>query len=90
MRLTDHTLQTNGIFEMRVKNAEGKEGTWTIDLKNTGSVYKGESKTKPNVTIITSDDVLQQLAQGKVRSGRSAAAVGVDASGNSLMPKTLT
>ena len=23
----------NGIFEMRVKNAKGKEGIWTIDFK---------------------------------------------------------
>lgn len=59
--------QTNGIFELRIKNTEGKEGIWTIDLKNTGTVYKGESKTKPNVTIITSDDVMQQMADGKVR-----------------------
>lgn len=27
------TLQTNGVFEMHVKNAGGKELVWTIDLK---------------------------------------------------------
>ena len=59
-------MQTNGIFEMRVKNAEGKEAVWTIDLKSTGSVYKGEPKTKPNVTIIMSDDTFSQLAEGKL------------------------
>ena len=53
---------------MRVKNAEGKEAVWTIDLKNTGSIYRGEAKQKPNVTIIVSDDTFQQLAEGKVRS----------------------
>ncbi|RDX42141.1 sterol-binding-like protein [Polyporus arcularius HHB13444] len=58
--------KTNGIFEMRVKNAEGKEAVWTIDLKSTGSVYKGEPKTKPNVTIILSDETFTQLAQGKL------------------------
>ncbi|KIP08218.1 hypothetical protein PHLGIDRAFT_117428 [Phlebiopsis gigantea 11061_1 CR5-6] len=58
--------KTNGIFELRIKNAEGKEGIWTIDLKNTGTVYKGESKTKPNVTILVSDDTMQQLADGKL------------------------
>ena len=42
-------LKTNGIFEMRVKNAEGKEAVWTIDLKQTGSVYKGEPKSKPKL-----------------------------------------
>lgn len=25
--------KVNGIFEMRVKNAAGKEGIWTIDFK---------------------------------------------------------
>ncbi|KAI0833657.1 sterol-binding-like protein [Trametes gibbosa] len=58
--------KTNGIFEMRVKNAEGKEGVWTIDLKKTGTVYKGEPQQKANVTIILSDDTLQQLAEGKL------------------------
>lgn len=57
---------------MRVKNGEGKEGIWTIDLKTTGSVYKGEAKSKPNVTILLSDDVFQQLADGKVRWGFGA------------------
>lgn len=59
--------QTNGIFEIQVKNAEGKEATWTIDLKTDGTIYKGKSKAKPNVTIILSDDTFQQLADGKVR-----------------------
>ena len=58
--------QTAGIFEMRVKNAEGKEETWTIDLKTTGTVYRGPSKTKPNVTIMLSDETLTDLGDGKV------------------------
>ncbi len=61
-----YTMQTNGIFELRVKNAEGKEAIWTIDMKTTGSVYKGGAKSKPNVTILLSDDTFQQLADGKV------------------------
>ncbi|PSR71369.1 hypothetical protein PHLCEN_2v12745 [Hermanssonia centrifuga] len=58
--------KTNGIFELRVKNAEGKEAIWTIDMKTTGSVYKGGAKSKPNVTILLSDDTFQQLADGKL------------------------
>ncbi|PIL29811.1 hypothetical protein GSI_08017 [Ganoderma sinense ZZ0214-1] len=58
--------KTNGIFEMRVKNADGKEGVWTIDLKQTGSVYKGEPKAKANVTIMLSDETFIQLAEGKL------------------------
>ncbi|KAI0697968.1 sterol-binding-like protein [Cytidiella melzeri] len=58
--------KTNGIFELQIKNAEGKEATWTIDLKNTGSIYKGKAKQKANVTIILSDDTFQQLSDGKL------------------------
>ncbi|KAH9928417.1 sterol-binding-like protein [Amylocystis lapponica] len=58
--------QTNGIFELRVKNAAGAEAIWTIDLKSTGSVYKGAAKAKPNVTILLSDETFEQLAVGKL------------------------
>ncbi|KAH9847505.1 sterol-binding-like protein [Lenzites betulinus] len=58
--------KVNGIFELRVKNAEGKEGVWTIDLKKTGTVYKGEPQQKANVTILLSDDTFAQLAEGKL------------------------
>ena len=51
---------------MRVKNAEGKEAVWTIDLKTTGTVYKGEPKSKANVTIMLSDETFTQLAEGKL------------------------
>jgi putative sterol carrier protein len=40
---------------------------WTIDLKKDGKVYKGEAKPKADVTLIMSDDVLVQIAEGKVR-----------------------
>ncbi|KAL1949661.1 hypothetical protein VTO73DRAFT_8542 [Trametes versicolor] len=59
-------FKVNGVFEMRVKNAEGVEGVWTIDLKQTGTVYKGAPKQKANVTILLSDDTFQQLAEGKL------------------------
>lgn len=66
MRFKLTRQQTNGIFELRVKNAEGKEAVWSIDLKKTGTVYTGPAKPKADVTIILSDDVFTQLATGKV------------------------
>lgn len=33
--------QTNGIFQLNIKNTAGKEATWTIDLKKAGEVVKG-------------------------------------------------
>ena len=72
--VSSHWFQTNGIFELRIKNAEGTEGVWTIDLKNAGSVYMGTPKpnakgtpVKPNVTLLMADDTFVQLAEGKVR-----------------------
>jgi hypothetical protein len=37
-----------------VKNAEGKEAVWTIDLKKAGTVTKGPA-TKSDVSISLSD-----------------------------------
>lgn len=61
-------LQANGIFELRIKSDAGKEEVWTIDLKKTGTVYKGPAKPKSDVAIILSDETFVQLADGKVRS----------------------
>jgi hypothetical protein len=42
------------VFQFQIKNGEGKEENWTIDLKKEGSVYKGPAKGKADVTIILS------------------------------------
>lgn len=49
-------------------NADKQTATWTVDMKKTGTVYKGNAKPKADVTIILSDETLQDLATGKVRS----------------------
>ena len=51
-------LQVNGIFELHAKNAEGKEGVWTIDMKKEGTVTKGPPKGKPDVVITCSGALL--------------------------------
>jgi hypothetical protein len=60
------SLQANGIFELQVTNNASETVTWTIDLKKTGTVFKGKAKPKADVTIILSDDTLVDLASGKV------------------------
>jgi len=50
--------QVNGVFELHAKNADGKEGIWTIDLKKEGKVTKGPAKGKPDVIISCSGTVL--------------------------------
>lgn len=61
------SLQTNGIFELQIKNSEGKVATWTIDMKKTGEVYLGPAKPKADVTLIMDDATFVELASGKVR-----------------------
>jgi hypothetical protein len=52
-----------GIFQFQIKNAEGKEENWTIDLKKEGTIYKGAAKPKADVTIILSGELLEPTAQ---------------------------
>ena len=68
MKLSHLTFsaQTNGVFELQVTNEAKETVTWTIDLKKTGTVYKGSAQPKADVTIILSDDTLTELASGKV------------------------
>lgn len=65
-RQTFPSLQADGIFELQVTNNARETVTWTIDLKKTGTVFKGKAEPKAGVTIILSDDTLVDLASGKV------------------------
>ncbi|EPQ54343.1 sterol-binding-like protein [Gloeophyllum trabeum ATCC 11539] len=81
--------KTNGIFELRVKNAEGKEGVWTIDLKKSGTVYKGEAKPKADVTILLSDDTFTQLAEGKLDGQKAFLTGKLKTKGNMMLATKL-
>lgn len=50
-----------------MSNNAKEVATWTIDMKKTGTVYKGSAKPKADVTIIMSDETFTDLASGKVR-----------------------
>ncbi|KAF7773278.1 hypothetical protein Agabi119p4_5445 [Agaricus bisporus var. burnettii] len=62
--------KTNGIFELQVTK-DGETATWTIDVKKTGTVYKGKATPKADVTIILADDVLVDLASGKLNGQKA-------------------
>ncbi|EJD06779.1 sterol-binding-like protein [Fomitiporia mediterranea MF3/22] len=81
--------KANGIFELRIKNEEGKEGVWTIDLKKTGTVYKGPAKPKADVTIILSDDTFLQLAEGKLDGQRAFMSGKLKTKGNMMLATKL-
>jgi len=81
--------KSNGIFELRVKNEEGKEGVWTIDLKKTGTVYKGAAKPKADVTILLSDETFTQLADGKLDGQKAYMTGKLKTKGNMMLATKL-
>jgi hypothetical protein len=54
---------------LKVTNDAKEEAVWTIDMKKTGTIYKGSATPKADVTLILTDQVLNELASGKVCLG---------------------
>ncbi|KAG9051072.1 hypothetical protein FS837_012579 [Tulasnella sp. UAMH 9824] len=58
--------KSKAIFELLIKNKDGKEQSWVIDLKKEGKVVKGKPQgVKPDVTLIM-DETFTDLASGKI------------------------
>lgn len=43
--------KVNGIFELVLKNTQGTEQTWTLDIKNKGEILSGKSSEKADVVL---------------------------------------
>lgn len=81
--------KTNGIFQLEVSNAENQSAVWSIDMKKTGTVYKGPAKPKADVTIILSDDVFTQLAEGKLNGQKAFMTGKLKTKGNVMLATKL-
>ncbi|KAJ6577191.1 SCP2 sterol-binding domain-containing protein [Mycena capillaripes] len=81
--------KTNGVFQLDVSNAEKETATWTIDMKKTGTVTKGAAKPKADVTIILSDDTLQELASGKLNGQKAFMTGKLKTKGNMMLATKL-
>ncbi|KAJ6513341.1 SCP2 sterol-binding domain-containing protein [Mycena sanguinolenta] len=81
--------KTNGIFQLDVSNAEKQTATWTIDLKKTGTIYKGPAKPKADVTIILSDETLNDLATGKLNGQKAFMTGKLKTKGNMMLATKL-
>ncbi|KAJ3237151.1 hypothetical protein HDU81_009907 [Chytriomyces hyalinus] len=66
----DAIKKVKGVFHLVIKNAAGKETTWTIDLKNKGDVLLG-ADGKADITINLSDDTFIDLAEGKINGQKA-------------------
>ncbi|KAG8680904.1 hypothetical protein FRC09_017887, partial [Ceratobasidium sp. 395] len=80
--------KTNGIFELRVSNADKKEAVWTIDLKKEGSVKKGPATGKPDVVIMLSE-TFTELASGKLNGQKAFMTGKLKTKGNMMMATKL-
>ncbi|KAI9725887.1 MAG: hypothetical protein M1834_009475 [Cirrosporium novae-zelandiae] len=69
----DAMKKVNGTFAFTLKNKEGKEESWYIDLKKKGTVGKGavpEGADKADVNLILSDEDFGKLVKGKANAQR--------------------
>jgi putative sterol carrier protein len=58
------------IFAFTLKNKDGAQETWYLDLKETGTVGKGPAPEgkKATATLVLSDEDFGKLAQGKANA----------------------
>ncbi|GLB40562.1 putative SCP-2 sterol transfer family protein [Lyophyllum shimeji] len=82
--------KTNGVFEIQLTNPETKEtATWTIDMKKTGSVYKGNAQPKADVTLIMADDTFVDLVNGKINGQKAFMTGKLKTKGNMMLATKL-
>ncbi|KAI4261421.1 MAG: hypothetical protein L6R42_003380 [Xanthoria sp. 1 TBL-2021] len=68
----DAVKKGNAIFAFKLKNKEGQEEGWHIDLKEKGAVGKGEAPEgkKADVTLSLSDEDFGKMVAGKTQAQR--------------------
>ncbi|RGB22213.1 sterol-binding-like protein [Rhizophagus diaphanus] len=81
--------KVNAIFEFNVKNNEGKEQIWTMDLKKDGTVQTGKGSAKPDIIINLTDDTFVELASGKLNGQKAFMAGKLKIKGNMMLATKL-
>ncbi|KAK5096462.1 hypothetical protein LTR70_001635 [Exophiala xenobiotica] len=66
----DAIKKGQAIFAFKLKNNAGKEQTWHIDLKNSGTVARGDAPPgkKADVTLSLSDEDFGKMVAGKTKA----------------------
>jgi len=82
--------KSKAVFELQIKNNEGKEQSWVIDLKKEGAVTKGKpSGAKPDVTLIMDDETFVDLASGKIGGQKAYMTGKLKTKGNMMLATKL-
>ncbi|KAG8906829.1 hypothetical protein FRB99_006004 [Tulasnella sp. 403] len=80
--------KSKAIFEILLKNKDGKEQSWVIDLKNNGNVTKGKPSGKVDVTLIM-NDTFCELASGKIAGQKAYMTGRLKTRGNMMLATKL-
>jgi len=82
--------KTKAVFELAIKNADGKEQSWVIDLKQSGTVTKGKPDgVKPDVTLLMSDETFVDIASGKIGGQKAYMTGKLKTKGNMMLATKL-
>jgi len=82
--------KSKAIFELLIKNGDGKEQSWVIDLKKTGTVTKGKPEGfKPDVTLMLDDETFVELASGKLGGQKAYMTGRLKTKGNMMLATKL-
>ncbi|KAG1141587.1 hypothetical protein G6F37_008201 [Rhizopus arrhizus] len=63
--------QVNGIFQFVIKNNEGKEEVFTVDVKKEGKVVRGKGPGKADAILTLKDQDFVDLANGKLNGQKA-------------------
>lgn len=63
--------QVNGVFQFVIKNSEGKEEVFTVDVKKEGKVVRGKGNTKADAILTLKDADFVDLATGKLNGQKA-------------------
>ncbi|KAI8992073.1 SCP2 sterol-binding domain-containing protein [Mycotypha africana] len=63
--------QVNGVFQFVIKNDEGKEEIFTVDVKKEGKVTRGKGSAKADAILSLKDNDFVDLATGKLNGQKA-------------------